>query len=72
MKLRKPFGVFFASSGKGVVNWVDLEVRLALSRPTGVADYPRLRRDLVNVEVARRDVNFKSRQHGLETEYPGR
>jgi hypothetical protein len=54
MKLRKPFGVFFASSGKGVVNWVDLEVRLALSRPTGAADYPRLRRDLANVEVARR------------------
>ena len=25
---------------KGVVNWVDLEVRLALSRATGAADYP--------------------------------
>jgi hypothetical protein len=59
---------------KGVVNRVDLEVRLALSRPTGAADYPRLRRDLANVEVAWdvRDVHFKSRQHGLETEYPGK
>ena len=25
---------------KGVVNWVDLEVRLALSHATGAADYP--------------------------------
>jgi len=31
-----------------------------------------LRRDLANVEVAwdMRDAHFKSRQHGLETEYP--
>jgi hypothetical protein len=46
---------------KGVVNWVDLEVRLALSRPTGAADYPRLRRDLANVEVARRGATCTSK-----------
>jgi hypothetical protein len=46
---------------KGVVKWVDLEVRLALSRPTGAADYPRLRRDLANVEIARRDATCTSK-----------